>query len=146
MTELTADYWRRMYRPVLDARAGEPEDALDIPPDTQLPGLIRVLRPWYREHPGVDRVTIRVKGADVGVTTRAKVMKDWGHLGEDPSAAVGPGAGDGATLPGFPAEFRAIRYTCGERGCDRTMLRIFYDERDVPQCAEHPAIRMVYSP
>ena len=88
----------------------------------------------------------RVDGLDIGVATRAKVKKDPGRLGKDSSATVGPGSADGATLPGFPAEFRAVRYKCGEQGCDRTMLRIFYDERDVPECAAHPATRMVYVP
>lgn len=146
LTELTADAWRSRFKTVLDPHGVEHEEALDVPPETGLAKLRRRLQSWYREHAGVDRVMVRVNGLEIGVATRALVMRDRGHLGDDPSAAVGPGSSDGASLPGFPAEFRAIRYECGEQACDQAMLRIFYDERDVPECAAHPATRMVYTP
>jgi hypothetical protein len=133
-----------MFKPVLDFSAVEYEDALDVPPTTRLPELRRRLRSRYRERPDVDRVMVRVGGHDIGVATRAGAEKDLGHLGTESSASVGPGSGDGATLPGLPGEFRAVHYKCGDQDCDRTALRSFFDERDIPECAAHPAIRMVY--
>jgi len=144
LTERDSAEWRRMFRPLLDLTEVEYDDVLDVPPATGLSELRRRLRSRYREKPGVERVLVRVSDLDVGVATRAKVETDRGHLGGESSAPVGPGSGDGATLPGLPGEFRAVRYRCGEPDCGRKALRSFFDERDVPACVAHPSVLMVW--
>ena len=50
------------------------------------------------------------------------------------------GSGDGASLPGRSTRYRVIWLVCAH--CGTKMAWSFYDERDVPLCANSPHGRM----
>jgi hypothetical protein len=138
--------WQRTFRILLDPEASDPQRAIDVPSEQRtLVALRRRLRAEFGADPAIDRIFIRVDGVDIGISTRALANRDPGHA-DATSPTVDPGSSDGATLPGLPGEFRAIRFVCDGDNCQGTFLRVFFDERTVLSCPDHPDAKVVYQP
>lgn len=140
---VTVATWKRRLGVLLDPAATDPQLTVDVAPDAAVAAVHRDLLWRFEADAALDRIQLRVGGAEFGIVTRATVGEDRGHLGADPPV-LDSGRGDGATLPGFPGEFRPVRYVCPERRCGKTILRAFYDERCVVRCTEHRSVFAVY--
>jgi hypothetical protein len=100
--------------------------------------------------PALERLELRIGDETVGVATRAHVtthgLPGTGSGPEEdnrahPHGTRGPGAGDGATLPGTPTQFEIIRFRCADASCDQVELRIHIDD-DLPSCPEHGSMEL----
>ncbi|MEU3648448.1 hypothetical protein AB0E59_34080 [Lentzea sp. NPDC034063] len=78
-------------------------------------------------------IVVVVEGRLIGATSRAFLEAEFF------SGRRTFSDGDRAAQPGQSTAFRLIRFECGV--CDRTVHRIFYDERAVPVC--HGPMRLV---
>ncbi|MDG4773606.1 hypothetical protein [Solwaraspora sp. WMMD792] len=136
MTDDDRDVWREQFKGLLDPHATDHDDVLDVAADENRSGLRRRLRQRYAQRPGVDGILVRIDGHDVGIATRRTADREAGTAGDQVSG-VDPGSGDSATLPGLPAEFRAITFSCTDTDCTATSLASFYDERRTPSCPTH---------
>jgi hypothetical protein len=128
--------WQRQFKLILDPDARTHQHVETVDESCLLPELARRLRTVFDQEPQVDGILVRVKDVDVGIATRATAGKDPGHAGVT-AGTVDPGAGDGATLPGLPGEFRPVRYKCKDTTCTDTFIRTFHDERRDVRCPQH---------
>lgn len=90
------------------------------------------LRLHFVENPDHDAVLLLIDGQVVGVAPRTRVMEVVGDAADD-----GPGSGDGATLPGDPAEFQLIAFRCTQ--CGEHFFTSYFDLRTNPVCHNRPA-------
>lgn len=133
--------WRMRYASLLASAGVDAKLTEDVTQDEDQADVRRRLSLVFADRPDVERIRLRVNGREIGVATRAKVMRDPGHAGAT-DTPFDPGAGDGATLPGHPSQFRAVSFACESAGCRAGELRSFYDERYVPQCPRHGAMKV----
>lgn len=120
---------QRELRKRLDPGAGSTDHRLD---------LDELDRPTYSDAVAAIRraletgpaVAVYLGGELLGVATPAA-------LGEDGRTLAEPGAGDHATLPGRSGQYRWIAYECvSDQKC--RAYRVFHDDREIPQCRQHP--------
>ncbi|MFF1322397.1 hypothetical protein ACFVZZ_23640 [Streptomyces chartreusis] len=143
----------RLFALLVDpADAGAPPPAcLGLPGDMSLSQAAAALAAALNEVPALERLGLRIGDETIGVATRAHVAVHGlpgtgGSPGQDngarPHGTRGPGAGDGATLPGTPTDFEIIRFRCADASCDRLELRIHVDD-DLPACPEHGSMELM---
>lgn len=134
--------WRRRYGKLLFADLTGAQLIVDVEPGLDKSEMRERLREEFDANPRVGRLLVRIDGVDVGTADRAEAGRDPGHAGAA-DAGFDPGAGDGATLPGHPAQFRAVWFRCRDRACPEVALRSFHDERLVPECPDrHGAMEL----
>lgn len=143
----------RQFALLVDAAdAGAPPPAcLKLPGDVSLPQAAAALEAALHRDPALERLELRIGDETVGVATRAHVTKH-GSSGTPSSSEEdkrvhshgtrGPGAGDGATLPGTPAGFEIIRFRCTDVSCDQEEIRIHIDD-DLPTCPQHGSMELM---
>ncbi len=127
----------RMQR--LDAAPARPEKdgilrALGTGPDSRATKMRGQLRKIFGGDPALAYVMFRVHERDASVTSPASAC----------GAASGSGGhlscGDRASLPGRSTRYRIIWLVCAQYGTRVAWL--FYDERDIPLCANSPHGRL----
>lgn len=87
----------------------------------------------FQAKPDLQRIAVQVEGRLVGIATRNLV------LDSETLAGGGLGEGDGAAFPLDSGEFRLIRFACPAPSCPSHAFAAFFDEREVPHCANHGA-------
>jgi hypothetical protein len=112
------------------ADATEPVVRLELPMSSSLDECQEALAELLAVDP-VETVSIVVGATVVGSTSRTHLL-GGGYVTPD---MRGPGDADHLTLPGGSSRYRLIRFRCP--GCERRVVRSFYDDRYRPTCPRH---------
>jgi hypothetical protein len=110
---------------------------LGIGPGSRAGEMSDQLRKLFRGNTGMTAARIRVSGRDAGVSIPARICGAGGTAGGSGGEIS---SGDRASLPGRSTRYRVVWLVCVH--CGATEAWSFYDERDIPVCANPPHCRM----
>jgi hypothetical protein len=134
LTDAHLDALRARYENLIDPQAADAGLTVAVDADEDLSDLRDRLRRLFADHPGEQRVLLMSGSGRIGIADRRRVLGGAGHLGA--GQPLDPGSGDGASLPGHPGYFRVLEFACTHEGCQARELRVFYDDRYLPECGE----------
>jgi hypothetical protein len=126
----------------VDDAAPPARERLDIPGDSTIDEVGFALRQQFDAEPDVAALTLAVDDVEAGVVTRRSLGRVEGTAAGDSGPTSAPvGFGERLQLAGDSTEYRLLAFAC--RQCARTAYRIFYDERDLPACADHGRMELI---
>jgi hypothetical protein len=104
-------------RLLIDSVPAETTATLQIPADTDLDAISRILAAAFEADPGLSAVWLRQGQAAVGTVRRRRLQLLLGlrRSAED---------GDGAQLPGVSTRYQLLQYRCQTPGCEIRELRV----------------------
>jgi hypothetical protein len=108
--------------------AGRPTTVLSLAADASVLEAANALEEMLRRDEALAAVLVIVGDMPVGITSRSFLAKAFER------GASRLGEADRATQPGASTQYRLIRFRCTR--CGRQVFRGFYDDRDLPVCAE----------
>jgi hypothetical protein len=114
-------------RLLIDSVPAETTATLQIPADTDLDAISRILAAAFEADPGLSAVWLRQGQAAVGTVRRRRLQLLLGlrRLAED---------GDGAQLPGVSTRYQLLQYRCQTPGCEIRELRVVLGADGPPSC------------
>lgn len=111
-----------------DPPAGQPTTVLGLAADASVLEAANALEEMLSRDEALAAVLVMVGRTPVGITSRSFLESAFGR------GVSRLGEADRATQPGASTQYRLIRFRCAR--CGRQVFRGFYDDRDIPVCAE----------
>ncbi len=137
LTDKGIERAQRQYTALIDPEKSGIFRTLDVGPDSRAGEMSDQLRGLFRGDPGLTAARIRVNGRDAGVSIPVRACEAAGTAG---GSGGEMSSGDRASLPGRSTRYRVIWLVCVH--CGATEAWSFYDERDIPVCANPPHCKL----
>ena len=126
---------------LLDTNAPPASRTVNIDANLTIDQVQFRLRREFNAIPSVPCVQLVVAGAVVGLVTRRSLARADDTVGGASANPYEFGAGERMTLAGNSTRYQLLAFECSE--CGLKAHRVFYDERDLPGCAQHGGMRLV---
>lgn len=119
----------RRFRILLESGAEPGLEHVAVPPSAPPGAIAEALDALFAAEPGLDRVNLVVGDRVLG-TTSSEVLNRLRDRTHRTVTQHDPGAGDGATLPGYSTDYVILQFQCPS--CDARVRLLFAD--DTPTC------------
>jgi len=126
---------------LLDTNAPPASRTVDVKADLMIDQVQSRLRLEFNADPTLPCVMLTVEGEVVGLVTRGSFARSTGTAGEPSPSPYELGVGERMTLPGESTRYRLLAFECAI--CGSKAHRVYYDERDLPDCSQHVGMRFM---